>query len=198
VDDVKNRQIIKVLLGVLLFVLVVAGGAWYLQKSLILVKRYDPYTHWAVILFLLPAIAGLLMRLRATPLPGLAALLGALCSAAILFPVYKSLWAVPPSYVDLTIYSVIVFGIGFIATQPIKTTFMIAFRLGRYSLSSVRSNNGNSKPSQSAIKPPKQKLSNTQKLPRHQPNNMIAMMELMIGVCSLVLSIFSVFFMGQT
>jgi len=108
------------------------------------------------------------------------------------------LWAVPPTYIDLTIYSVIVFGIAFIATQPIKTTFMIAFRMGRYSLSSIRSNTAKSKQQQSGTTVSKQKLTNTQKLPAHQPSNFVAMLELMIGVCSLGLSIFSVFFLGQS
>lgn len=195
--------------GVLLFILVVAGGAWYFQHSLILVKRYDSYTHWTVLLLVLPATAGLLKRFLGTPIPLLSTLLGSLASAAILFPIYKTLWAVPPTIVDLVVYTLIIFGIGYLATQPIKTIFMMAFHLGRYSLSGIRAganNNNNAsgnnvkkkKQSATSLSTSKLKMTKTQKIPVKPRSDLIAMMELLIGVCSLGLSIFSVFFLGQS
>ena len=202
-ESVKN-YVINLFWGISVFILVVAGGAWYLQSSLVLVKHYDPYTHWAVLLFALPVLAGIIKRFLRISTPLISTLLGALLSAAILYPQYKKLWAVPPDFIDVGIYVVIVFGIGYIATQPIKTTFMIAFRLGKYSLSGLNMNKNNAnktganknRKNQSTPAAPTGRMSKTQRLQASPHGNMVAMLELMIGVCSLGLSIFSVFFLG--
>lgn len=180
------------LIGAVIFVTLVAGGTYYLQSSLLLVKHYNAYTHWAAILFALPVMAGIAHRIAKINYPLVNVLCGTLISAAILYPQYKKLWAVPPTLTDTIIYVVIIFGIGYIATQPVKTVFMMAFRMGRYSIHKI------SKPSKQAVrsktgkKPPR---NNTNNNPQY--NHALAVLELAIGACSLGLSIFSVFFLSQ-
>lgn len=194
--------------GALMFIVVVAGSTYYLQSSLTLFKKYGSYTHWSVVLVAVPLLAGLLMRLARISFPLISALLGAVASAALLYPQYKTFWAVPPTLFDVAIYVTIVLGLGFIATQPLRTTFMIAFRLGRFAVPTfaIGSSNGTSRQSAKSAslrtttnkKPAKKStLSKTQRLQASDHGNVIAMLELMVGVTSLILSVFSVFFLGR-
>jgi hypothetical protein len=113
---------------------------------------------------------------------------GTLVSAAILYPQYKKFWAVPPTATDILIYLVIIFGIGFLATQSLRRTFMLAFRMGSYPIQKI---------SLPANKD-KRHSKNVQKKPAHASSGQtLAVLELAIGVCSLGLSIFSVFFLGH-
>ena len=176
--------------GSMVFILLVAGGTYYLQKSLIVVKHYGPYSHWAVVLIAMPALAGLVVRISRFSYPLLVAMLGACASAALLYPQYKTLWAQPPSMTNVAMYVAIVLGIGFIATQPLTKTIMIAFRLGRYSIPrfstpTVKSNGR------------KAEMTHSQRLQSTGHANMVAMLELLVGLSSLGLSIFSVFFLGR-
>lgn len=184
------------LIGSVIFITIVAGGTYYLQSSLLLVKNYDPYTHWAAILVALPLIAGIVHRLSRIQYPLINVVCGSLLSAAILYPQYKKLWAVPPTTTDIVIYIIIVFGIGYLATQSIRKTIMIAFRLGRYSIYKMSKND------KSSSKPSKASKKSSAAFARTQPvlpyrGQTLAMVELAIGVSSLALSIFSVFFLGQ-
>ena len=175
-------------IGTVIFVTVVAGGTYYLQSSLLLVKSYGTYMHWIAILFALPVVAGLSHRVAGIRYPFTNVLAGTLISAAILYPQYKKLWAVPPTSTDIVIYGIIIFGIGYLATQSIRNTFMAAFRMGRYSIQKI------SMPAKTG-----KRTSNTAKTQPAYANHgqTLAMLELAIGVCSLGLSIFSVFFLGN-
>lgn len=206
--DTLTSLALNTLRGVLIFITVVAGGTYYLQSSLIVFKKYGSYTHWTIVLVAVPLVAGLLMRLNRVYYPLICSLLGAAASAAILYPQYKTFWAIPPTTTDLMVYMVIVLGLAFIATQPLRTTFMIAFHLGRFAVPSFvvnSSNNSTRRSSKSASlrstinkkpvsKPP---LSKTQRLNASGNGNMIAMLELLVGITSLVLSILSIFFLGR-
>lgn len=175
--------------GSVIFITVITGGTYFLQDKMILVKKYGPYTHWAVVLLALPAFTGVLLRLKRVSSPLLCCMLGALASTAILYPFYKHWWAVPPKRTDAIVYMCIIFGIAYIATQPLRTTFLLAFRLGRYSLAGGKIN--------------KIKKKNQKDFTDSQPiysnhGSTIAMLELLIGICSLGLSIFTVFFLGKS
>lgn len=205
--DTLTGLALNTLRGVLIFITVVAGGTYYLQSSLIIFKKYGSYTHWTIVLVAVPLVAGLLMRLNRVYYPLICSLLGAAASAALLYPQYKTFWAIPPTTIDLMVYIVIVLGLAFIATQPLRTTFMIAFHLGRFAVPSFvtnSSNNSTRRPSKSASlrstinkKPSKTSLSKTQRLHASGNGNMIAMIELLVGITSLILSIFSIFFLGR-
>ncbi len=175
--------------GGVIFITIITGGTYFLQNTMILVKKHGPYIHWAVVLLALPAIAGFLLRLKRVSSPLLCCMLGALVSTAILYPFYKHWWAVPPRQSDAIVYMCIIFGIAYIATQPLRTTFLLAFRLGRYSLAGGKVNN----------KTKKNQKDYTDSQPVYSNHgSTIAMLELLIGVCSLGLSLFSVFFLGRS
>lgn len=209
-NDSLHYRILDAVVGILIFVIVVAGGTYFLQSSLIIYKQYGAHTHWAVVLIALPLIAGIVMRLAKASYPLVSALLGAMGSAAILYPQYQSLWAEPPQVTDVIIYIIAVFGIGFIATQPLRTTFMIAFRIGRYAVptfktgktSKTKKSVKSSKSPKSATKAKKPAskttMTRTQRLQASDHGNVIAMLELIVGVSSLVLSIISIFFLGRS
>ena len=200
-------RLLDTLRGVLMFIAVVAGSTYYLQSSLLVFKKYGSHTHWTIVLVAVPLIAGLLLRLTRAYHPLVCSLLGAVTSAALLYPQYKTFWAIPPTAIDLGIYIVIVSGLGYIATQPLRTTFMIAFRLGRFAVptlvvgggSSTRNGAGSASLRSTTSKKPAQKtsLSKTQRLQASGHGNAIAILELLVGVTSLVLSIFSIFFLGR-
>jgi hypothetical protein len=116
---------------------------------------------------------------------------------------------------DVLIYVAVVLGIGFIATQPLRTTFMMAFRLGRFAVPKLTQGGKGKKPAvkgraaakettkgraratdKSAAKG-KSSMTKTQRLQTSDNGNVIAMLELMVGVTSLVLSIISIFFLGR-
>lgn len=189
-NDTLTSRILDTLAGALIFFTVVTGATYYLQSSLVIFKKYDAYTHWAVALIGVPVIAGLIMRQIKLIYPLISSLVGAMASAALLYPMYKGFWAEPPTITDLVIYVAVVLGIGYIATQPLRTTFMIAFRLGRFSVPTFTTK-GN-KPVR------KSSMTKTQRLQSSEHGNVIAMLELLIGVTSLALSIFSIFFLGRS
>lgn len=190
-NDSYTAYLLDTLIGAVLFFAVVSGATYYLQSSLMIFKLYGSHAHWIAILIAVPVIAGLLMRLARIIYPLISAILGATASAALLYPLYKGFWAEPPTIADLVIYVVAILGIGFIASQPLRSTIMIAFRLGRFSLPQRRNDKKN---------PPLRKatMSSTQRLQASSNGNIIAMLELLIGLSSLVLSIFSVFFLGHS
>lgn len=179
----------ELLVGSLIFIVIVVGVTSFLQSTLILVKHYDAYMHWAVVLFAVPAVTGIVLRLKKITSPLFSCLIGALGSAAILYPLYQSWWAAPPKIVDVVIYGCIVFGIGYISTQPLKATFMLAFRLGRYS---VAGGNGKGRPRKTT------KQFSTTRPMYTSHGSAVAVLELVVGICSLVLSVFSVFYMGRS
>ncbi|MBD3669681.1 MAG: hypothetical protein HUJ29_02825 [Gammaproteobacteria bacterium] len=191
-EDSLLSRAMNLILGALIFFVIVTGLTYYLQSSLILFKQYDAYTHWAVVLLAVPVIGGLVQRLLRITYPILSTLAGALASAALLYPQYQQWWAVPPTLLDMLIYVLIITGIGFMASQPLKTTFMMAFRMGRFSMPTFSS--GQPRKSKSRNKAD---MSKTQRLESSGRGNMVAMMELIVGFSSLALSIFSIFFLGR-
>lgn len=195
-EDSLVSRALNIIIGSLVFFVFVAGLTYYLQSSLILVKQYDAYTHWAVVLMGLPILAGVIQRLLRITYPMFTTLAGAIGAAAILYPQYQKFWAVPPTTMDMLIYLVIITGIGFIASQPLKTTFMMAFRRGKFSMPGFSMGDSGGK----AKKKPARKadMSKTQRMQVHDGRgNMVAMVELLVGFSSLALSIFSIFFLSQ-
>ena len=72
------------------------------------------YAHWAFILILLPALSGLVQHLIESPARLIVAVLGSLASTTILYPIYaERFWAIPPSYTDMIVFSLVIAGIGF-------------------------------------------------------------------------------------
>ena len=199
-DKTLISRIQETLAGAFIFFVVVTGTTYYLQSSLIIFKHYDAYTHWATVLIVTPLVAGIILRQAKLIYPLISTVLGALGSAALLYQLYKVLWAEPPTITDLTIYFTVVLGIGYIATQPLRTTFMIAFRIGRFSVPTFKKRSQSTNKKKTQVRTPVRKtyMSKTQRLQSYKYGSIIAMVELLIGTTSLVLSIFSIFFLGRS
>ncbi len=195
-DETLSSRIQDTLAGAIIFFAVVTGATYYFQSSLIIFKHYDAYSHWAVVLIGIPLIAGIILRQAKLIYPLISAVLGALGSAALLYPLYKEFWAEPPTIVNVAIYFTVILGIGYIATQPLRTTFMIAFRIGRFSVPTFKSRSQSNNKNKNPV--PKTSMSKTQRLHTSRHGNIIAMMELLIGITSLALSVFSIFFLGHS
>ena len=108
---------IRFVFGIIVFSALISGGTYYLQSSLILLKAFGLFAHWATILILLPVLSGLLQHLIAPPARLLVPILGALASSIILYPLYaERFWAIPPSITDTIFFTLAIAGIGFTAS----------------------------------------------------------------------------------
>ena len=109
-----SDKIIRFLFGIIVFTALVSGGTYYLQSSLMVLQLMGLYAHWAFILILLPALSGLVQHLIDSPARLIVAVLGSLASTTILYPIYaEHFWAIPPSYTDMIVFSLVIAGIGF-------------------------------------------------------------------------------------
>ena len=110
-------EYIRFIFGIIVFSGLISGGTYYLQSSLILLKAFGLFAHWAAILILLPVLSGLLQHLIAPPARLLVPILGALVSSTILYPLYaERFWAIPPSITDTIFFTLAIAGIGFTAS----------------------------------------------------------------------------------
>ena len=108
---------IRFIFGIIVFSALISGGTYYLQSSLILLKAFGLFAHWAAILILLPVLSGLFQHLIAPPVRLLVPLIGALISSIILYPLYANhFWAIPPSITDTIVFTLAVAGLGFTAS----------------------------------------------------------------------------------
>jgi len=113
----KIAKIIRFFFGIILFIVFVSGGTYILQNSLFLLKSLGHLAHWAAILILLPAISGLYQHLISPPARLVVAILGAILSSMILYPLYaEQFWATPPSITDTIVFTLAIAGIGFTAS----------------------------------------------------------------------------------
>ena len=109
-----HDKIIRFIFGVIVFFGFVTGGTYYLQSSLLIFKGVGIYAHWGIILFLLPAISGLVQHLIDPPAKLVVAVLGALITSMTLYPLYSDVfWAIPPSITDSIVFTLVIAGIGF-------------------------------------------------------------------------------------
>ena len=112
-----SDKIIRFIFGIIVFSALISGGTYYLQSSLILLKAFGLFAHWAAILILLPVLSGLLQHLIAPPARLLVPILGALASSILLYPLYaERFWAIPPSITDTIFFTLAIAGIGFTAS----------------------------------------------------------------------------------
>ena len=112
-----TEEYIRFIFGIIVFSALISGGTYYLQSSLILLKTFSLFAHWAVILILLPVLSGLVQHLIAPPARLLVPILGALVSSITLYPLYaEHFWAIPPSITDTIVFTLAIAGIGFTAS----------------------------------------------------------------------------------
>jgi hypothetical protein len=184
-ENTRLSHQLNVFAGAAVFFLVVTMTTYLLQSSLIALKTIGAYAHWAILLIVLPIVGGYLQKTLRINFPVLSVVMGALASAAALDPLYsRYFWAEPPSLLAIVMYVAIVAGIGSAATHSPTRTVSMAFHLGRYS-------NRNTKKAGSKTK------STTRKQAGSNSKDVVALIELTVAVCSLGLSVLSIFFLGR-
>ena len=181
VKPIIPDKVVRFLLGTILFFALIIGGTYYLQSSLIVLQNFGLYAHWAAILFVLPIISGLVQQIVQAPARLIVALLGALISTLILYPIYSNyFWAIPPGITDSIVFCLAVGGLGFTASvNPFERHVNFI---------------------------PLQKLKMIILILKHEPTSLIDKIsssairsfELMLTALSFVLAIWGTFFLGSS
>ena len=177
----------RFLAGTFVFFSSVCLGTYFLQSSLIILQNFGLYAHWAAILIVLPAIAGLIQHLLNTPARIIVALLGALISTLVLFPFYSGeFWAIPPSITDTIVFTFAVGGIGFsFSINPLERHAKPKRR--RSTKTDENSNDLN-----------QEKHAETSTSDKILNSSLIKSLELLLTVLSFVLAILGTFFLGSS
>lgn len=192
VKPIIPDKVIRFLLGTILFFALIIGGTYYLQSSLIVLQNFGLYAHWAAILFVLPIISGLVQQIVQAPARLIVALLGALISTLILYPIYSNyFWASPPGIADSIVFCLAVGGLGFTASvNPFERHVKHRRYAKKMKAPSADANNDHS-----------------HEIEDHEPttfvdkilnSSAIRSFELMLTVLSFVLAIWGTFFLGSS
>ena len=181
-------ELYRLLLGLGLFVTLVAGTAIRLGRDMQIYNQYGPYMHWSAILVAAPLLAGLLVRWLKVPSPRLVLLISGLFAAVIVYPVYVDLWPEPPRLVLVGLYAALTVGVASLALIRVRLLIdLLMVRWGQW-------RNGN-----------RGRRSNMSKRPIRAPHEMLrysrvstrlAMMQLMMAILSLLVSLFGILFLG--
>ena len=192
VKPIIPDKVVRFLLGTILFFALIIGGTYYLQSSLIVLQNFGLYAHWAAILFVLPIISGLVQQIVQAPARLIVALLGALISTLILYPIYSNyFWAIPPGITDSIVFCLAVGGLGFTASvNPFERHVKHRHYSRKKKVPSAEAKNDHS-----------------QEIESHEPSSLIDKVlsssairsfELMLTVLSFVLAIWGTFFLGSS
>ena len=182
----------RFLAGTFVFFSSVCLGTYFLQSTLILLQNFGLYAHWAAILIVLPAIAGLIQHLLNTPARIIVALLGALISTLVLFPFYSGkFWAIPPSITDTIVFTFAVGGIGFsFSINPLERHAKPKRRRRTRKTDENSDENSNDLNQEKHIE-----TSTSDKILN---SSLIKSLELLLTVLSFVLAIWGTFFLGSS
>ena len=189
-----DTESIKIMLRDLcIFVAVMVGVTAILQKSLFLFKSGGAYMHWAVILLVLPILLGLLLRRLETEEPLIIIVAGSLLSTIALYFLYKHhFWAQAPTFLNSLFLFVVVAGCAHMpfSQLPIEN-FVNRIQLVIKNQKKARRSNGKGKKTTRT----KQQPSLLKVIFAHE--NTIPLIEMSVGIVSLLLSVYSIAFMGK-
>ena len=177
----------------LIFVVLMVGVTALLQKTLILFKLGGAYTHWAVILLVLPVLIGLLLSRMETEEPLFIVIAGALLSTIALYFLYKHyFWAQAPKLLNGLFFFAVVAGCAHIPfSQQIIERFLDRIeQIRKARRKARRASKSNSKTSRTKKEP-----SMLTVIFSHE--NTIPLIEMSVGIISLLLSVYSIAFMGK-
>ena len=185
--------IVRWVIGVALFTGLLVGGTAYLQDTLLLLEEAGPTFHWGVILLALPLAAGTLLRAMVVPFRLFALLGGTLLATGALFHLYRTqFWAEPPGYLEVSLYFVAVAGLSHVTAYPVSDTFRVFWRFLLFLLP------GNYRMSTSGKGAPAGGERGGQSVPNVPVSDFsLNLINGLVGLASLLISVFSIFFMGQ-
>lgn len=177
----------------LIFVVLMVGVTALLQKTLFLFKLGGAYTHWAMILLVLPILLGLYLRRMEEEEPLLIILIGSLLSTIALYFLYTNyFWAQAPSFLNSLFLFVVVAGCAHMpfSQLPIENFLARIQQVAKNQKKARRSSGKGKKTTRSKKQPSLLKV-----IFSHE--NTIPLIEMSVGIVSLILSVYSIAFMGK-
>lgn len=184
-----SDELYRLLLGLGLFMTLVAGTAIYLGREMLVYYRYGPYAHWSAILIAAPLLAGLFIRWLRVPTPRLVLLISGCFAAVLVYPVYVDLWAEPPDLRLVGLYAALIIGVASLALIRVRLLFdILLLRWSQWRRNvRIRKTTGSRRP----IRAPHEMLRYSRVSTR------LAMLQLLMAVLSLLVSVVSILFLGQ-
>jgi len=186
-----DTETIKTMIrDLVIFIILMVGVSALLQQTLFLFKIGGAYTHWAVILLVLPVLLGLLLRHLETEEPLLVIIGGALLSTIALYFLYKNyFWAQAPTFLNSLFLFGVVAGCAHMPFAQLPIENFIS-RIQNTIKNQKRSRRSKTKSSRAKKQPSLLKI-----IFSHE--NAIPIIEMSVGIVSLLLSVYSIAFMGQ-
>lgn len=182
-------ELYRLLLGLGLFMTLVAGTAIFLGHDMLVYYHYGPYAHWSVILVAAPLLSGLLIRWLRVPTPRLVLLISGCLAALLVYPVYVDLWPNPPGLPLAGLYAALTIGVASLALVRVRLLIdLLWVRWGQWRTASRRSRPGGSRRS---IRAPHEMLRYS------RVSTHLAMLQLVMAALSLLVSVFSILFLGS-
>lgn len=183
-----------------IFVILMVGVTAILQHTLILFKLAGAYTHWAVILLILPILIGLLLRRGDEGEPMIIVIAGALISTIALYLLYKNyFWAQAPSFLNSLFFFAVIAGCSHMPfSQAPVTRFLERIEQFKKNRKKARRANKSKKGPVSKTKNNRSKNEPSLLKTIFANENTIPMIEMSVGIVSLLLSVYSIVFMGQS
>lgn len=177
----------------LIFSALMVGITAILQETLFLVKLGGAYTHWAVILLVLPILLGLLLRHREEEEPLAIILAGSLLSTIVLYFLYKHyFWAQAPTILNSLFLFVVIAGCAHMPFSQLPIENFVA------RIQQIIKNQKKSRRNSSKGKTGKSKKQSSLLKEIFAHENTIPLIEMSVGIVSLLLSVYSITFMGQS
>ena len=181
----------------LVFVALMVGVSALLQDTLFVYKLAGSHAHWAIILLGLPILIGIVLRYLGTAQPLLIIIAGAVASTVGMYFLYKTyFWAQAPTLMNGLFLCAVIAGGAHLpySRGPIERFFYRIQSVLKSQKKKPRSKTKTTSKTTTKTKKPKQP-SILKVIFAHE--NTIPMIEMTVGIASLVLSVYSIAFMGK-
>jgi TIR domain len=106
----------KLLIGIVIYVVIETGMAYFLQRYLIVTKTFGPLVHYSLIIVFIPLILGCLIKILNTRKKEAVVFAGAAISTVILYFYYKEAWKTPPNILHALSFFLITVTVAYLGT----------------------------------------------------------------------------------
>jgi len=195
-----TRDLYRVLAALGLFISLVAGATIYLEQTGLLQEHYGAHVHWAAILVGAPLLAGFAIRAIKIRYSGLLLFVGGVLAAMLVYPVYVDLWPEPPNLVLAALYAALTYSAARLALIPLGVTLdVLKVRWGQLRYNRRRNNGAARKAYRAAMaRSSRRRTTGPNEIIRYSRySTRIAVLQLLMAVLSLLVSVFSIFFLSR-
>ena len=194
-----TQDLYRVLAALGIFVGLVAGTSIFFETTRLLYGEYGAHAHWAVILVAAPLLAGFGVRLLKIRYSGLLLFAGGIISAMMVYPVYVELWVEPPDLVLAALFAALTYSVARLALVPIRVTYdVLKVRWSQLRYNRRKNNGAARKAYRAAMSRSRRTVTGPYEMLKYSRySTRIAMLQLLMAVLSLLISVFSIFFLGS-